>query len=72
MGVVNEAEQQSLGRRVALKVLPPHALNDGQQVRNLRRLPHVWRRYFERLLIPDGCLPLPLSVCPPVFTVYGL
>lgn len=37
MGVVFEAEQQSLGRRVALKVLPPNALLDEAQVRRFHR-----------------------------------
>jgi WD40 repeat protein/serine/threonine protein kinase len=37
MGVVYEAEQESLGRRVALKVLPPHVLNDAQLVRRFER-----------------------------------
>ena len=37
MGIVYEAEQESLGRRVALKVLSPHALHDAQQIRRFER-----------------------------------
>src|SRR5215468_7442862 len=37
MGVVYEAEQVSLGRRVALKVLPPGALGDARQVERFQR-----------------------------------
>src|SRR5277367_3518091 len=37
MGVVYEAEQESLGRRVALKVLPNGALTDAQQVARFQR-----------------------------------
>ena len=37
MGVVYEAEQQSLGRRVAVKVFPRQALRDSRQLRRFHR-----------------------------------
>ena len=37
MGVVYEAEQESLGRRVALKVLAPHAIAGPSQVKRFER-----------------------------------
>ncbi len=37
MGVVYEAEQESLGRRVALKVLASHAISDPAQVKRFER-----------------------------------
>src|SRR5206468_5744183 len=37
MGVVYEAQQLSLGRHVAIKVLPPHALLDPRQLGRFRR-----------------------------------
>ncbi len=37
MGVVYEAEQESLGRRVALKILPFHALMDPRRLDRFRR-----------------------------------
>lgn len=37
MGIVYEAEQQSLGRRVAVKVFPRQALGDSKHLRRFRR-----------------------------------
>ena len=37
MGVVYEAEQQPLGRHVAIKILPQHSLLDGQQLERFQR-----------------------------------
>src|ERR671922_12530 len=37
MGIVYEAEQESLGRQVALKVLPGHALLDPRQLARFQR-----------------------------------
>jgi WD40 repeat protein/serine/threonine protein kinase/tetratricopeptide (TPR) repeat protein len=52
MGVVYEAEQQSLGRRVALKVLPPHVLNDAQQVRRFEREARAAAKLHHTNIVP--------------------
>jgi serine/threonine protein kinase len=52
MGVVYEAEQESLGRRVALKVLPPHALNDAQQVLRFEREAKAAARLHHTNIVP--------------------
>jgi hypothetical protein len=52
MGVVYEAEQESLGRRVALKVLPQHALPDVQQVRRFEREARAAAKLHHTNIVP--------------------
>ena len=52
MGVVFEAEQLSLGRRVALKVLPPHILKDDQQMRRFEREARAAARLHHTNIVP--------------------
>ncbi len=52
MGVVYEAEQESLGRRVALKVLPGHRLADAKQVRRFQREARSAARLHHTNIVP--------------------
>ncbi len=52
MGVVYEAEQESLGRRVALKVLPHGALPDQKQVRRFEREARSAARLHHTNIVP--------------------
>ena len=52
MGVVYEAEQESLGRRVALKVLPHGALPDLKQVRRFEREARSAARLHHTNIVP--------------------
>jgi serine/threonine protein kinase/WD40 repeat protein len=52
MGVVYEAEQESLGRRVALKVLPPHALLDAKHVARFEREAKAAARLHHTNIVP--------------------
>ncbi len=52
MGVVYEAEQVSLGRHVALKVLPDQALKDAQQKRRFEREARAAAKLHHTNIVP--------------------
>jgi eukaryotic-like serine/threonine-protein kinase len=52
MGVVYEAEQESLGRHVALKILPNHALLDPRQLARFRREARAAARLHHTNIVP--------------------
>src|SRR5262249_21420437 len=52
MGVVYEAEQEALGRRVALKALPPHALLDANKLRRCEREARSAARLHHTNIVP--------------------
>jgi WD40 repeat protein/serine/threonine protein kinase/Flp pilus assembly protein TadD len=52
MGIVYEAEQESLGRHVALKVLPSHALLDPRQLQRFRREARAAGRLHHTNIVP--------------------
>jgi serine/threonine protein kinase/WD40 repeat protein len=52
MGLVYEAEQESLGRHVALKVLPAHALLDSQRLRRFQREAKAAARLHHTNIVP--------------------
>src|SRR5271165_5059055 len=52
MGIVYEAEQESLGRHVALKVLPSHALLDTRHLQRFQREARAAARLHHTNIVP--------------------
>src|SRR5262249_1727081 len=52
MGIVYEAEQESLGRHVALKVLPAHALLEPRQLERFQREARSAARLHHTNIVP--------------------
>jgi tetratricopeptide (TPR) repeat protein len=52
MGIVYEAEQESLGRHVALKLLPSHALLDPHRLRRFQREARAAARLHHTNIVP--------------------
>ena len=52
MGIVYEAMQESLGRHVALKVLPPHAQLDSSYLARFRLEAHAAARLHHTSIVP--------------------
>jgi tetratricopeptide (TPR) repeat protein len=52
MGIVYEAEQESLGRHVALKVLPAHSLLDPRQLQRFQREARAAARLHHTNIVP--------------------
>ncbi len=52
MGIVYEAEQESLGRRVAVKVLPRHALLDARHLKRFHREARVAAKLHHTNIVP--------------------
>lgn len=52
MGIVYEAEQESLGRHVALKLLPTHALLDAKHLQRFRREAKAAARLHHTNIVP--------------------
>jgi serine/threonine protein kinase/tetratricopeptide (TPR) repeat protein len=52
MGVVYEAEQESLGRRVALKVLPPEAVREPRYIQRFQREARAAARLHHTHIVP--------------------
>jgi WD40 repeat protein/serine/threonine protein kinase len=52
MGIVYEAEQESLGRRVALKIMPNHTLLDGQKLQRFQREAKAAARLHHTNIVP--------------------